>query len=84
LLHPSLWGFVVRIAFDLDDTLIPSAHFFPVEAPVRPWLAHLVDGELLRRGTGRVLRHLTERGCTLWVYTTSFRSPFYLKVLFFA
>ena len=42
----------MRIAFDLDDTLIPCSHPFAVEEPT--WLARCLAVEPLRRGHHRV------------------------------
>jgi len=73
----------MRVAFDLDDTLIPSMCVFPVEKPVRRFLARFLGHEPMRAGTARVLRHLAARGCEIWVYTTSYRSPFTVRAQFF-
>jgi hypothetical protein len=74
----------MRIAFDLDDTLIPvTSASFPVEAPsglLWRWLA----GEHFRIGAGALLRALRRHGCDIWVYTTSFRDPFYVRSLFWS
>jgi hypothetical protein len=72
----------MRIAFDLDDTLIPAVRdTFPVEPP-RAWLGRVFAPELMREGTSRLLRALRRHGCEVWVYTTSFRSPFHVRQLF--
>jgi len=72
----------VRIAFDLDDTLIPSGlGTFPVEPPPG-WLGRLLVQELLRERSARLLRALRRHGCEVWVYTTSFRSPLHVRRLF--
>jgi hypothetical protein len=70
----------MRIAFDLDDTLIPGAFPFPTERPTLP--ARLLGGEPLRLGTVGLVRELRRRGCDVWVYTTSLRSPFSVRLLF--
>jgi hypothetical protein len=64
----------MRIAFDLDDTLIPCGRSFPVESPTR-W-ARWLRVEPLRQGSVALLRELRRLGCDTWVYTTSLRSPF--------
>jgi hypothetical protein len=72
----------MRIAFDLDDTLIPSCPGdFAVERP-RSWLGRLLAVEWLRYGTTGLLGALTRAGCDLWVYTTSLRTPAYICRLF--
>jgi hypothetical protein len=72
----------MRIAFDLDDTLIPCAHDFPVEKPTLR--ARLLSAEPLRRGAVALLRELRVGGCELWVYTTSLRNPFAVRLQFWA
>jgi hypothetical protein len=72
----------MRIAFDLDDTLIPSyPELFAVE-PSRGWLGRLFAPEWLRTGTTRLLHALVRHGCEPWVYTTSLRSPWHIRRLF--
>jgi hypothetical protein len=72
----------MRIAFDLDDTLIPSSpDRFPVERP-GSWLGRLFAAEPLRLGAPALLRGLTTRGCEVWVYTTSLRPLRYIRRLF--
>jgi hypothetical protein len=71
----------MRIAFDLDDTLIPCGHSFPVENP-RGLLGRWLAREALRHGTTDLLRHLVELGCDLWVDTTSLRRPSAIRFLF--
>jgi hypothetical protein len=61
------------IAFDLDDTLIPSAGAFSTEAPAD--LRRFAPGEALRAKTPATLRELLRRGHTLAVYTSSDRQP---------
>lgn len=70
----------MRIAFDLDDTLIPCRHPFPVER--RPWLARLLGTEPLRLGAVALLQELRSWGCELWIYTTSCRSPWSIWIHF--
>jgi hypothetical protein len=72
----------MRIAFDLDDTLIPSVYDFPTEQPPRLLLGRLLANVPLRLGTTRLLRTLTGPGHELWIYTTSYRSPFQVRQLF--
>jgi hypothetical protein len=72
----------LRIAFDLDDTLIGCRYDFPAEPRRR--CARLLAREPLRRGTVRLLRRLATRGHDLWIYTTSQRSPLAIRLLFLA
>jgi hypothetical protein len=72
----------MRIAFDLDDTLIPAyPGSFAVERP-RGLLGRLLAPELLREGSARLLGELARAGCDLWVYTTSLRRPLAIRLLF--
>lgn len=71
----------MRVAFDLDNTLIPQAEEFPTEdsAPrlLRPWFR-----ERLRTGTRTLLQELRRQGCELWIYTSSGRDAAYLRLWF--
>jgi hypothetical protein len=71
----------MRVAFDLDNTLIPQAGEFPTEASApllfRPWFR-----ERLRQGTCALLRDLRQQGCELWIYTSSGRDELYLRLWF--
>ncbi|PPK88468.1 hypothetical protein CLV84_1436 [Neolewinella xylanilytica] len=70
------------ISFDIDNTLIPYSDEFPVEA--NSVLTGLLGGEKLRRGTVQLFRELERQGHHLWLYTTSFRSRWYLRRTFLA
>ena len=72
----------MRISFDLDDTLfVTEEDGFTLEPPLKfPW--DKIFHERLRKGTIELMRHLREADCEIWVYTTSFRSPFYIRSLF--
>lgn len=72
----------VRIAFDLDDTLIPCLHEFETEP--RPLWARLFAREQLRLGTVGLLRQIIASGHDVWVYTKSLRSSFAVRLLFLA
>jgi hypothetical protein len=50
----------------------------PAEQVV-PWWCRPWYTEPLRRGTRSLMRELLRRGCNLWIYTTSYRSPLYLR-----
>jgi hypothetical protein len=67
----------MRISFDLDDTLVcgPSV---PTEQVVPRWRRWQYR-EGLRHGTRELMTALLERRCQIWVYTTSYRSPRYLR-----
>ena len=67
----------LRVSFDLDDTIIgpPPA---PAERLVPPWRRWSYP-ESMRLGTRALLTSLLARRCQIWIYTTSFRSPRYLR-----
>jgi hypothetical protein len=68
----------VRVSFDVDDTLVCYDPAVPAEQVV-PWWCRPWYTEPLRRGTRSLMRELLRRGCNLWIYTTSYRSPLYLR-----
>jgi hypothetical protein len=70
----------MRIAFDLDDTLIACEFAFPVED--RGFLSRLLGHEEIRKGSIALMKRLAGEGREIWVYTTSFRSPLYVTALF--
>ncbi|UYZ59210.1 hypothetical protein [Hymenobacter latericus] len=72
----------MRIAFDLDNTLIRGVHAFPLEAPKRRMLARLIGKEQLRQGIAELCAYCRQQGHEVWVYTTSYRSPAYIRRLF--
>jgi len=74
--HPAL-----RVAFDLDDTLIPVAHGFPTDPPSNLLLRWLIK-ERLRSGTRDLLRSLIADGHELWIYTTSLRPAWAIRLTF--
>lgn len=67
-----------RISFDIDDTLACCQRSVPAEEGLLPSVnRHL--GEPLRHGTCSLIRELRRRGCSIWIYTTSGRSPSYIR-----
>ena len=74
----------MRIAFDLDDTLIPGAYPFATEPPPRGLLAWWLQPEPLRRGTVQLFRELWQAGHEVWLYTTSLRKPLETKIAFYS
>lgn len=70
----------MRVAFDLDDTLIRGAVDFPIER--QGVLARVLGHEPVREGTIALLKSLARSGWDVWIYTTSFRSPAYVRWLF--
>jgi hypothetical protein len=68
-----------RISFDVDDTLVCHGAAALREdswipACIRRWL-----GEPLRLGTCALVRELRRRKCSVWIYTTSGRTPFHIR-----
>lgn len=72
----------MRIAFDLDNTLIRGAHPFALETPKRRFWARLLGKEALRAGIVALAAHCQRQGWEVWVYTTSYRSAGYIRRLF--
>lgn len=76
----------MRIAFDLDNTLVPcgKADFAVERTAPRPLcpLARLWLGDGLRCGARALLHELRRQGHEIWIYTTSSRSPLTLRLWF--
>ncbi len=72
----------MRLAFDLDNTLIRCGHDFPLAIPQRRILARLLSNEHLRHGIKELTDHCRQRGWEVWVYTTSYRSAWRIRRLF--
>jgi hypothetical protein len=68
---------LVRISFDIDDTLVCSPGL-PDEQLFPRW-RRLWYSERLRHGTKALMGELLRRRSEVWVYTTSYRSPRYLR-----
>jgi hypothetical protein len=72
----------MRIAFDLDNTLIRCGHAFPLSTPQRRMWARLLGGERLREGVKELTDYCQQQGWEVWVYTTSYRSAWHIRWLF--
>ena len=71
----------MRISFDIDDTLVclgAGTEFEPVRVP---WVLRWWLNERIRLGTVELMKQLIADGWEIALYTTSFRSPFYLRSL---
>jgi hypothetical protein len=68
----------MRISFDVDDTLVLYDPESPVEYLV-PWWWRWRYNEPLRHGTRRLMQALQAAGHELWIYTTSYRQPRYMR-----
>ncbi|WHS58303.1 hypothetical protein [Pseudomonas sp. G2-4] len=69
----------IRISFDIDDTLACQLHHCAVEQSRLPACVHRWLGEPLRCGTRSLTRELRRQGCSIWVYTSSGRTPSYIR-----
>lgn len=69
----------IRISFDIDDTLACLPHHSDVEPSKLPLFIHRWLGEPLRIGTRSLTRELRRQGCSIWVYTSSGRTPSYIR-----
>lgn len=71
----------MRISFDLDEVLFvnPKTHKTEHELPI-PFRA--LYKERLRAGAPELIRTLQKMGFEVWVYTSSFRSIYYIQGLF--
>ena len=69
----------IRISFDIDDTLACQLHHCPVETSRLPACIHRWLGEPLRMGTRSLIRELRRQDCSVWVYTSSGRTPSYIR-----
>lgn len=69
----------IRISFDVDDTLACQPHHAEAEYSRLPAVIHRWLGEPLRIGTRTLTRELRRQGCSIWVYTSSGRTPSYIR-----
>ncbi|WP_125916734.1 hypothetical protein [Hymenobacter coccineus] len=72
----------MRIAFDLNNTLIRCGYDFPLERPRRSKLARLLSSEGFRKGVVELAEYCRQQGWEVWVYTTSYRSNWHIRQLF--
>ena len=71
----------MRISFDLDDTLFVNEKLVNVEKELKFPYKYFYK-EKLRHGAIDLLKKIIENNIELWIYTTSFRSPKYIKNYF--
>ena len=69
----------MRVAFDLDNTLIRNDFDFPLAAAKRPLFQKLLQTELLRQGVQELFAFCRQQRWEVWIYTTSYRSPLYIR-----
>jgi hypothetical protein len=72
----------LRVAFDLDATLILPNSEYAEEISQYKLLTKIFKVEKLRLGTKEIFNFLEEENCELWIYTTSYRSIRSIKWLF--
>ena len=68
----------MRISFDIDDTLICIMPDVPREPDCVPRFLRHWYNEPLRLGAKALMSELAQQGHSLWIYTTSGRTPGYL------
>ena len=71
----------MRVSFDLDETLFVSEKTHKTE-PQLPFPLRNFFKERLREGTPLLVHELQKMGYEVWVYTSSFRSDRYIRLLF--
>ena len=71
----------MRVSFDLDEVLFVNPETHPTE-PARVFPFNIIFRERLRLGTPGLVRALQQLGYEVWVYTSSFRTEQYIKMLF--
>lgn len=69
----------IRISFDIDDTLACLPHHSAAEPSRLPAFIHRWLGEPLRSGARSLFRDLRRQGCSIWIYTSSARTPSYIR-----
>ena len=69
------------ISFDLDGVLFVDPQEVKTEPPLNPVLM-LFFPDHLREGTVRLINRLRKDDYAVWVYTSSYRSEFYIRMLF--
>lgn len=73
----------MRLSFDIDDTLVLHGFAFPTERGRMPPFIQRLLVEPLREGTRRLMMELRRRGCSIWIYTTSGRQPWEIRLWMF-
>lgn len=69
----------LRISFDIDDTLACLPEHSAAEPCTLPAGIHRWLGEPLRKGSRSLFRDLRRQGCSIWIYTSSGRTPAYIR-----
>ena len=71
----------MRVSFDLDAVLFVNPATHKTEPPL-PFPLSGMFKERLRLGTPELINTLQKMGYEVWVYTSSFRSEWYIRTLF--
>ena len=69
------------VSFDLDGVLFVNPDIIETEPPLPALLMHFFPDHL-RKGTVQLIRDLQKENFKVWVYTSSYRTEFYIKRLF--
>lgn len=70
----------MKISFDIDNTLIPFSDEFEVESKTS--ILNFIAKENLRVGTVELFNKLNNEEHEIWIYTTSFRPIWKLRLIF--
>lgn len=70
----------MNISFDLDSTIIPHGNEFEIEK--RSLIAKILCVEPIRKGTVALFRELQSNGHSVHIYTTSYRSKWKIRQMF--
>lgn len=71
----------MRVSFDLDEVLFVNPNTHKTELSlIFPF--SMIFKERLRLGTPDLIHKLQEEGFEVWIYTSSFRSEWYIRTLF--
>ena len=70
----------MKISFDIDNTLIPYSDEFEVHKVSS--VLNLIASEKLRIGTKELFNSFQNNNHEIWIYTTSFRPIWKLKLIF--
>lgn len=71
----------IKVSFDLDEVLFVSPATHKTE-PSLPFPLNKIFIERLRFGAPNLINELKKRGYEVWVYTSSFRTEKYIRLLF--
>lgn len=71
----------MRVSFDLDDTLFVNPQKTKAE-PELNFPFSMIYPDRLRAGTVSLINSLRDMGAEVWIYTTSYRSEWYIRNLF--